>query len=277
MKSPANVLVAILLTVITLNLHAQPEFMTSNRYIDPINIDDGKSVTKKGVIENTFHNFIKINLAALLFKSYALQYERTLGRNFSLAVQYRIMPVAGISFKGHVLKLMADGGADTKRIIDDFKVSNYAITPEVRLYLSRKGYGRGFYIAPFYRYASFTSHQLNVFYRDDNKANKSINLSGNLTSNTYGLAIGAQNALGKHLVIDWSLLGPHFGTAKGTFTGTPSSTLSPGEQTNVRMKLEDICFPLSDWAVNVDANKASMNIDGPWAGMRVTVGLGVRF
>jgi hypothetical protein len=48
MKSPANVLVAILLTIITLNLHAQPEFMTSNRYIDPINIDDGKSVTKKG-------------------------------------------------------------------------------------------------------------------------------------------------------------------------------------------------------------------------------------
>jgi hypothetical protein len=220
---------------------------------------------------------IKVNVAALLFKSYALQYERVLNRKFSVAIQYRIMPESGIPFKSHVLKLMGDVDDNTKKVIEEFKMSNFAITPEVKLYLSRKGYGRGFYLAPFYRYASFTSNQLNVFYTDDNDVEQSIKLSGKLTSNTFGLAIGAQNALGKNIVLDWSLLGPHLGTGKGNFIGASTKPLSPDEQADVRKMLEDIDIPLADKTVNVDANGASMKIDGPWAGIRFTIGLGVRF
>jgi len=156
-------------------------------------------------------------------------------------------------------------------------MSNYAITPEVRIYLSRKGYGRGFYIAPFYRYASFTSNDLNVFYTDENNVEQSIKMSGKLTSNTFGLAIGAQSTLGKRFVLDWSLFAPHYGSADGVFSGTTSRPLTSAEQDDLRGQLEGIDIPLTDETVNVNANGASLKLDGPWAGWRFTIALGFRF
>src|SRR6185312_2029947 len=184
----------------------------------------------KRLIQIPPKNLIKINLSALLFKSYSLQYERILNRKFSVALQYRMMPETGIPFKSNVLKLIDNEDPDTKKTIEDFKMSNYAITPEVRLYLSRKGFGKGFYFAPFYRFASFTSNQLNVSFTDENDAEQKIKMSGKITSNTFGLAIGAQHFIGKHIVLDWSLVGPHYGSAKGVFSGTPSHSLSADEQ-----------------------------------------------
>jgi hypothetical protein len=222
-------------------------------------------------------NLIKINLPALLFKSYSLQYERILNRKFSVAIQYRIMPETGIPFKSNVLKLVDNEDPETKKTIEDFKISNYAITPEVRIYLSKKGFGQGFYIAPFYRYASFTSNSLNIFFTDENNAEQSVQMSGKITSNTFGLAIGAQHLYGKHIVLDWSLFGPHYGSAKGSFIGTPSHSLSAAEQKDLHDQLDGIDIPLTTKTVNVSPNNASLNLDGPWAGMRFTIGLGVRF
>ena len=279
MKSKTTILAIVLLMSITMNLHAQTDSTAigSAAHIQTSAVENMPPDAKLNLMkQNPPFNIIKVNLAAFLFKSYSLQYERVLNRKFSVAIQFRKMPETGLPFKSNVLKLVGDD-PDTKKIIENFRMSNYAITPEVRLYLSKKGYGRGFYIAPFYRYASFTSTGFNVFYTDDNGADQSLKMSGKLTSNTYGLAIGAQSALGKHIVLDWSMFGPHFGSAKGLFSGNSSKPLSQSEQSNLKQQLENIDIPLTDKTVDINANGASLKIDGPWAGVRFTIGLGVRF
>lgn len=234
------------------------------------------SIQKKEV-HNPARNFIKTNVTGILLKNYSLQYERILSRKFSIAVQYRSMPATAIPFQKLILKAVGDEDPDTKKIIEDFRLSNYAITPEVRFYASRKGYGRGFYIAPFYRYASFTTNDLNVFYTDENDIESSIKLSGKLNTNSGGVLFGVQSFLGKHIVLDLWLLGPHFGNGKGDFSGTSSKPLTQSEQDDLRQQLEDIDIPLTDKTVNVNANGAAVKLDGPWGGIRSGISIGVKF
>ncbi len=235
------------------------------------NSDQIKEVNKPN------RNFIKTNVTGIPLKNYSLQYERVLNRKFSIAVQYRVMPTTAIPFQKAVLKAVGDEDPDTKKIIEDFRLSNYAITPEIRFYVGKKGYGRGFYIAPFYRYASFSTNELNVFYTDENDVENSIKLSGKLNASTGGLLFGIQKFLGKRVVLDLWMFGPHYGSGKGDFSGTSSKTLTQSEQDDLRQQLENIDIPLTDKTVNVNANGASLKLDGPWGGIRGGISLGVRF
>lgn len=225
-----------------------------------------------------YFNLVKTNLTSILLKNYSLQYERILSRKFSVALQYRIMPESGLPFKNSLAKLADDNDdPDTKKLIEDFRMSNYAITPEARFYLSKKGYGQGFYIGIYYRYASFTSDKLDIFYTDDQDVEQSIRLSGKLTGNTGGFLLGAQRFWGKRVVFDMWMLGPHYGSGQGTFSGTSGKPLSMDEQNDLRDQLNDIDIPLTDKTVQVDANGASLKLDGPWAGLRIGLSLGIRF
>jgi hypothetical protein len=281
MKSKFTVLITVLLICISVNLSAQTDSATVSDSVIKTNIvtaTPAKHIkTANRLPQIPRLNLMKINLATLFFKSYSLQYERILNRKFSVALQYRVMPETGLPFKRSILKLVDNEDPESKKTIDEFKISNYAITPEVRIYLSRKGFGRGFYIAPFYRYASFASNNFDIFFTDQNNAEQSIKMSGKLTANTFGLAMGVQSALGKHLVLDIGFFGPHYGSGKGEFKGTPSHPLSAAEQNGLRNQLEGIDIPLTNNTVEVNANSASLKLDGPWGGMRFTLGLGVRF
>lgn len=277
MKSKITLLTTALLMSISVNLHAQTDSATGADSVKTTVIAaNGKRIANR-LPQIPRLNLIKINLAPLLLKSYSLQYERILNRKFSVAVQYRVMPETGLPFKSSILRLVDNDDPQSKKTIEDFKISNYAITPEVRIYLSKKGFGRGFYIAPFYRYASFTSNDFDIFFTDENNAEQSIKMSGKLTANTFGLAMGVQSALGKHVVLDIGFFGPHYGSGKGEFKGTPSHSLSAAEQNDLSDQLEGIDIPLTNSTVEVNANSASLKLDGPWGGMRFTLGLGVRF
>lgn len=176
-----------------------------------------------------------------------------------------------------IIRSVGDGDPDTKEVIETFKLSNFAITPEIRFYVSRKGYGQGFYIAPFYRYASFKTNNLIFDYENTFNVESSITLSGNLTSNTGGIMFGAQWPLGKHMCLDWWILGPHYGSGTGNFTGVSSQPLTPDEQSNLKQELEDLDIPFTNKTVNVNANGASLKLDGPWAGIRAGILLGFKF
>jgi len=241
--------------------------------------DSANPIVQKTEVNKPKHdyNFIKTNLTSILLKNYSLQYERVLNRKISVALQYRMMPTTGIPFKSSILKIVGDNDPDTKKIIEDFRMSNYAITPEVRFYVGKKGYGHGFYIAPFYRYASYTSNDFNVFYTDDTDNEQSIKMSGKLTSNTGGILFGVQRFFGKRVVFDLWLLGPHYGSGSGNFSGTSSTQLSQNEQNDLRGKLDGIDIPLTTKTVNVDATHVSLKLDGPWAGLRGGLSLGVKF
>ena len=217
-------------------------------------------------------NLVKINLTAIALKNYSLTYERILTKPISIAVSYRYMPTGTLPFAGSISKSIGDQDPEAKKTIENLRMGNYAITPEVRFYLG-KGYGKGFYISLFYRYASFTFDHVPVDY--DN--NTSLDLSGKLTSNTGGIMFGAQWPIGKHLCLDLWVLGAHYGSGTGTFTGVSSQALTPAQQTELRQNLENIDIPLTTKTINVNANGATLKLDGPWGGIRSGILFGFRF
>ena len=221
-------------------------------------------------------NFVKVNLTAIALNNYSLQYERALNRKISVALSYRIMPMSSIPFKATIMKMLT-ADDKTKQTINDARLSNTAITPEFRFYPGRKGYGHGFYIAPFYRFATFKASNIDIFYTDNSGNNNSVKLSGKLTSNTGGILFGIQHLFGRHIVLDMQLLGPHFGSAVGNFSGTAVEPLTKDEQGQMTNSLSNLNIPLINTSTNVNANTASLHAKGSWGGIRAGLSLGVRF
>lgn len=221
-------------------------------------------------------NFIKLNVLSLPLKNFHLQYERVLSKRVSVAIGGRLMPTSGIPFKSVILDAVGTDGQDTRDLIDQSEIGNIAITPEVRFYLG-KGYGKGFYIAPYYRYAKFSTNTVTVSFSEPNGPRRSVNLSGELSGHSGGLMFGAQWFLSKAISLDWWIIGAHYGNGKGSFTGIPSPSLTPGEQAEIRQTLEDIDVPLIDKAITVTANSIDVKTDGAFGGLRGGLLLGVRF
>jgi len=221
-------------------------------------------------------NYFKVNLFALPLKNYSFQYERVLNRKFSFALGFRTMPNGKLPMKGTIDEIVGDD-AETKDQIANVNFGNTAITPEFRFYVGKKGYGRGFYLAPFYRYATYKGSGLNFTYENSVNVKSNIAMSGELKGNTFGLMFGAQWALGKHVSLDWWILGPHYGNGTGDFTGLSSKPLAPDEQADLRKELEDFEVPLTTKTVTVNANGATVKLDGPFGGVRAGLCIGIRF
>jgi hypothetical protein len=222
-------------------------------------------------------NFIKVNLTGIPLKNYSFQYERALKRKLSFAIAFRTMPSTGIPFKAQILDAVGTNDPDTKNTIEQLKLSNFAVTPELRFYLSKKGYGRGFYLAPFYRYASFSTNDLLFTFQNSLNISRTMNMSGKLTSNTGGLLLGSQWALGKHFCLDLWILGLHYGSGKGNFSGVSGTPLTTEEQNDLRQQLNSLDIPLTTKTVTVNANGALLQLSGPWAGIRSGISFGIKF
>ena len=215
-------------------------------------------------------NLIKVNLLSLPLNNYSFGYERVIARKITLGIGYRFMPEGGIPLKSLVTDLIDD--AETSRQIDQFRMSNTAITPEIRFYMGKQAL-RGFYLAPFARFSNYKASGPIEF--DVNGTTETIPLSGKLNTVTGGLLIGAQWKLGGRVYLDWWMLGPQYGSAKGNFDGKKSLTTE--EQAELEKELEDLEIPFADTETTVDANGARMDITGPWAGVRAGLSLGIRF
>ncbi len=221
-------------------------------------------------------NLVKVNLTSIPIRNYLFQYERVLSKSISLAISYGTIPEGNIPLKKQILKF-ADNDEETERIFNSFMLTSYSVTPEIRFYTGKKGYGRGFYLAPFYRNAGYEGSNFLIDFDDEFGNNQTIDLSGKIKSNTFGILIGAQWSLSKHLVLDWWILGPHYGTGKGSFDGVSSRPLSQSEQQDLRQSLEDIDIPMVDKTINVTSNGATMDLDGFWGGLRAGISFGFKF
>ncbi len=225
---------------------------------------------KKDSTQKIDKNIVKINLIGFSING---QYERLLNKRFSVALSYKFLPSGKFLFRG--LIPMSDPQA--KESLDNLIVSNSAITPELRLYVGKKGYGQGFYLAPFFRSASFSGKGIGIDFTLDNGQSATFDMSGKIKSNTFGLLLGAQWKLGKRIWLDWQILGPHYGTASGNITGISSVSLSATEQTSLANALRDIDLPFTNETVTVKANQATLGLTGPWAGLRTGISLGIGF
>ena len=252
MKPIILFLIAIILTA---PLQAQDESATNKKIEEPVNQK----------------NLVKLNLFALALKNITVQYERVISKKSTVALNLRLMPKSGLPFKSSFRDAIDD--PNTKKQIDDFKTGNFAFMPEIRFYLGRKGAYHGFYIAPFFSYAHYTAELPYIY--NDNGTDKTILLSGSVNTITGGLMFGTQWKIGKAIYLDWWIFGPHYGSSNGSISGTQS--LSPSEQTSLKADLDNFDVPLVKTTNTVDANGATLNFKGPWAGIRSGLCIGIGF
>lgn len=219
-------------------------------------------------------NIIKTNVTAYAFRNINISYERAITKWFSVNVGYGTMPSGNVPFLKTFVK-------DSEEFTDvKIGLSNFTVEP--RFYPGGK-YGKGFYIAPYYRNSSFKADELKYQYEyDDNAGNITeipLLISGKATANSVGLMLGNQFVFGKtkNLVLDFWIIGGHYGKGKGDFAGKSSRPLTQQEQDLIKKDLSDIDIPLVKYEVETDANGANIKLDGPWAGLRSGLSFGYRF
>lgn len=225
---------------------------------------------KKDSAQKIDKNIVKINLIGFSING---QYERILSKRISVSLSYRLLPSGKFLFRG----LIPTTDPQARESRNNLIVSNSAITPEVRFYLGKKGYGQGFYLAPFYRNAKYDGKGIGIDFTLDNGQSATFNMEGNIKTNTYGLLLGAQWKLGKNFWLDWQILGPNYGSASGTIIGKSNIALSRNERTNLQNALNDVTIPLVRKNISVSPNEAILSLNGPWAGLRTGLSLGFGF
>jgi hypothetical protein len=221
-------------------------------------------------------NLLKISLTSLPLNSYSFIYERAIGKKKSFGIGVRYTPKGDLPLLNQIENLIDD--PETFNKLKDMNTGNIAFTPEIKFYMG-KGVFRGFYIAPFVRYAKYTASLPTFTYTYNHPTNgpttTSIPLDGEMTTLTGGLLFGAQWKLSKLFYLDWSMLGPQYGSSDGSLKGT--KTLNTQEQDALRKELQDLEIPLVETTTTVNSQGATLDFKGPWAGLRASIGLGIRF
>ena len=238
----------------------------------------------EGSLENP--NFVKLNVMALAGGKFSLEYERVLTKRIGVAVAFNLRPEKGLPFSSKIMDLVDDD--EVNSLLDGMKSSSIGFAPEVKFYLSKKGYGRGFYLAPFVKYAKFdysAPYNFNYYFEENGyseQRNETIPLSGDLTTVTAGLSAGVNFKLSNRIFLDWRIIGPGYGLSKGTLGG--DITLNQYEQDGLREQLGDLKESLNDLPLKfkmdykVDGNGADITLNkSPWANIRSGLSISYKF
>jgi hypothetical protein len=222
-------------------------------------------------------NIVKLNVPAMIFGNFSFQYERILSKRFSAALGFSTRPMTTLPFNDQISSSIGDND-NVKDIIEKTKLGSTTFTPEIRWYLG-KGYGKGFYIAPYYRYSKFDAQDITVHFTDDLGRDQEFRFSGNVSAHSGGVMLGAQWHLSKRLSLDWWIVGAHFGNGSGTIKGTSANPLTADERNEIEDQLNDVELPSGKLEVewSADGRTAKSKIDGPWVGARAGLSLGFRF
>lgn len=213
-------------------------------------------------------NIIKTNVTAYAFRNINLTYERAFTRKFSVAVGFGSVAKGEIPFaKAYI--------ADTDFENTQIGLSHFTVEP--RIYFG-EGYGKGFYLAPYYRNSSFKTDNA-VYQAEFSTGTVPIAISGSAKANSLGLMLGTQWFLGanENWVLDFWIVGAHYGKGKGDFRGNSSRPLSLEEQQELSQELKNLDIPVVEYDVITDSNGATVVLNGPWAGLRSGLSFGYRF
>lgn len=226
-------------------------------------------------------NIIKMNASALIVKNFSFQYERILTKRIGVAMGLRLMPKSGLPFRNTIEKIVeednADNSSEISRFLKETRMGGFAITPEFRYYLG-KGYGQGFYIAPFLRYERFNISSVYP-YENKDKITTDINFTGHYKTVGIGVLLGSQFRLSNRLTLDWWILGPYYTAPRINLEGV-GYNLSAEDQKELKNELEDTKIEIGSFKINasVDGNRAEVNTKGSLAAIRgFGLCLGVRF
>ena len=166
---------------------------------------------------------IKANVTSPLLNSYSLSAERILTKDLSLQV--------GIAKRSDSKLPFAESIEKKDFFVNNLTVGSFAVTPELRWYTGGN-YGKGFYLMAYYRYQKYTMQGLEgktelstTVAGTSKKEEVNLAFSGDLTTNSFGAGFGVQWFLGKkkNIVLDWNILGAHYGKGTLNLSGTFTS------------------------------------------------------
>jgi len=251
-------------------------------------------------------SIVKVNLSSLALKNYQVTYERHLAPHLSLSLGVRYMPKTSLPVQD-ILSNTTDV-KDQSINLGRTTVANFAITPEFRFYFFKSGM-KGLYTAPYLRYSSF-DFLVPVRYNDftspknssstkpeDQYTRRDADFAGKLTAFSVGNMIGYQTQILKKVVLDFWIIGGHYGKVSGTlstdafvpiFTKIASTSGATQQQLDDQIKatriaaekaLNDInVSPLKQKSTVEKSGRANVDLTGPWVGVRaVGINVGIRF
>ena len=215
-------------------------------------------------------NEFKVNLSSFVTKGFGVQYERQIGKKFTVALGYSMIPEGKIAFQSAIENLIDN--PDVK--VGDFRLGTSIITPELRYYVGKKGAFHGFYLAPHGRFSTYTMQVPVSFNATIDK--RTALFDGKITNSLVGLMLGSNFKLSKRLTLDWWILGAGIGSASGNLVA--AIALNPLEQKNLKDELDSIDVPFTTTENTVNSNGATVKTTGSMAGIRgLGFNLGIRF
>ena len=238
---------------------------------------------------------IKANLTSPLLNSYSFSAERILTKGLSLQVGIAKRSDSKLPFAESIEKKLTDNKDFS---VNNLTVGSFAVTPELRWYTGGN-YGKGFYLMAYYRYQKYTMQglegktELSTTAAGTSKKEE-VNLasSGDLTTNSFGAGFGVQWFLGKkkNIVLDWNILGAHYGKGTLNLSGTFTSKNELSEEQKKELekftsdnlqkvqKLQNTQVKGVDVEVNAKDKKISVkDMSTPWAWLRTSLSIGIRF
>ncbi|MEN9697558.1 MAG: hypothetical protein RLZ56_979 [Bacteroidota bacterium] len=225
---------------------------------------------------------LKTNLSADALKNYNLTYERSLNHFMSVSISYSSMSKRDIPLQFLAKSIINNDNID----FDNFKIANDAITVESRFYLGLQKMS-GFYIAPYARFANLDlgipiHYSYNTISGNQiATTNTTALLNGTISSKSLGAYMGMQFQLLTKLVLDFWIVGGHYGSSSGKLqynapVGTSQAALTELKNTIDQTKVSPFHLNSSIVQNNDGTSTVITNTDGPWAGIRaagITVGL----
>ena len=233
------------------------------------------------------HNIVNVNITSPLFGMWNLSAERILTKNISVKAGLTTSPtrtIPQIELVSEIISKQTDIDDIDISLLKDITYNSFNFTPELRLYLG-KGYGKGFYFSPYYRYSILNVD--NFTYEDEVAGNiENVNLAGKFNTHSIGLMMGSQWLLGKkkNFVIDWNIIGLQFGMSNGALNGKYSGELNNTIRQDIQDSFDEFFedlhndVPLINGSAKIyDDNSLEINAKFPWPFLRSSISLGFRF
>jgi hypothetical protein len=243
---------------------------------------DAAPVSRQNKKGNYPKTVVKMNVSSLLFKNYQFELERSLTRRISALVSYRTMGATPLSQQPALRKGYRLAGEDDGALEDDWgniSASNKTYTAGFRFYMGSRPGPRGFYAGVYGRYAQFKV-DYDYVYETDAK-NYLIPVASATKGVGGGVYFGVQWLIAKRVALDWQILGGHWGKLSGSgSSATDLSELTVQDKQSVKDDLESLLPDIGgNHYINADVTNSGvrLKIDGPFAGLRSGISLGISF
>ncbi len=241
----------------------------SVRVLSPAAGDNGIA---RPAVRRAFNNEVKLNVPSLFLGNISLQYERAITPKFSALLGLRTGPERSLPFSGALEQAFKDDTV-AKELISGTKLSNYAITPEIRYYFGKK-HMSGFYMGLFGRFGKF-SLDMPFTINDPGFANgkQTVLLKGDYAYGGGGILMGTKFNISNRVSLDWFFLGPMFttGTVKLDAQADLSNMTASGRSETIAELLNTF------GEATVDNNGIRVQSSLPLPGYRTGLAVGFRF